>query len=416
MQVEKILLVEPDFPYFKYNHKSRKKSFSSGKRQIIPIGLLKLASYYRKKGSEIQLVRGLLPANDVKFIPSKILITSLFTYWAHIVRKTVLHYRSLFPSSHIVVGGIYATLMSDHCKKYTSCDEVFIGLHNEAEKCVPAYDLVETASNSLEYQILWTTRGCSRRCGYCGVSKLESQFTYKSSIKDEIYYKKVVFYDNNFLANPHVIRILKELAELKESKSLIWSEVQCGLDRQYILRRPYLANHLKKAGFRYPKIAWDDSFDKKDEVKSVLNSLMKAGYNARNIGVFMLYNHDLPFSELEKKRKLCFEWGVQIMDCRYRPLDNTFDQYNPYNKSDMKYYIHKKGGWKNHLVRRFRKNIRRTNICIRHRTKYYIPLKEREKITKEIKKELGMLDSTKKKIDYLRKKKIKVWNPMTSWT
>ena len=46
----------------------------------------------------------------------------------------------------------------------------------------------------------------------------------------------------------------------------------------------------------------------------------------------MLYNYNLPFKELEQKRIKLAEYGVQIMDSRYKPLNCTNDGYNPYKK------------------------------------------------------------------------------------
>ena len=56
-----VLLVEPDY-YTKYP----------------PLGLMKLASYYRSRGDKIKLIRGI--NNELNFNTDKILITSLFTY------------------------------------------------------------------------------------------------------------------------------------------------------------------------------------------------------------------------------------------------------------------------------------------------------------------------------------------------
>ena len=69
---------------------------------------------------------------------------------------------------------------------------------------------------------------------------------------------------------------------------------------------------------------------------------------------------------MEKKRQKCYEWGVQIADCRYRPLNQTYDNYSPQKKSqdNNDYYIH--SNWTDYLIRSFRKNVRRHNICIRY--------------------------------------------------
>jgi hypothetical protein len=68
----------------------------------------------------------------------------------------------------------------------------------------------------------------------------------------------------------------------------------------------------------------------------------------------------------QAKRKKCFEWGVQIADCRFRPLNQTFDNYNPKLKqqTEKDYYIH--SNWSDVLIRKFRANVRKHNICVRY--------------------------------------------------
>ena len=80
----------------------------------------------------------------------------------------------------------------------------------KAEDFEPAYDLVD-----VDYQIVHASRGCFRRCNFCGTWKIEPDVTYKKSIKDEIKKKKIVFYDNNLIANPHIKDILAEIAEFR---------------------------------------------------------------------------------------------------------------------------------------------------------------------------------------------------------
>ena len=104
-----------------------------------------------------------------------------------------------FPTAKIIGGGVYASLLPEHCKEFCGFDDVFTGIIPEAEKLTPAYDLVD-----VDYQIIHTTRGCIRNCDFCGVYKVEPTFNYKKTIKDEIIKPKIIFYDNNFLANPHI--------------------------------------------------------------------------------------------------------------------------------------------------------------------------------------------------------------------
>ena len=360
---QNILLVQPEFPI---------ASKSRWHKSFLPIGLLKLASYYRKEGHNVKLIYG---KNNLNFKPNKIMISSLFTYWSKYVWDCVKHYKQLYPNARIVVGGIYASLMPEHCKQ-SGCDEVFVGVHKEAEKCEPAYDLLKSNPHPIDYQIIHTTRGCVRRCKFCGVWKIEPKFEYKKSIKNEIRSNQLVFYDNNLLANPYIENILEEIANTKHNGGAVYCESQCGFDGR--LLTPKLARLIKKARFQYPKIAWDGPYSEHKNIKKQLNMLMDAGYSHKDISVFMLYNWDHDFCEMEKKRLKCWDWRVQISDCRYRLLDQTYDNYNPRRSQTSKdYFIHPK--WTDSEVKQFRKNVRRQNICVRMGTNKYDKSLERKK-------------------------------------
>lgn len=165
-------------------------------------------------------------------------------------------------------------------------------------------------------------------------------------------------------------------------------ESQSGFDRRILLKKPILAELLYKAGFKNPKIAWDDGLKNSESVKKSINILTDGGFKRNNIGVFMLYNYNLPFKELEQKRIKLAEYGVQIMDSRYKPLNCTNDDYNPYKKHQEpgEYYIHPK--WTDEEIRLFRKNSRRHNICIRTRSNWHSNKVERGKIDKDLVKHL----------------------------
>src|SRR5574344_857207 len=113
MQLQKwfgknVMLVEPNFPV---PPKSRNHS------NFLPIGLLKISSYLRNKSSHIELVRfdGSIESETE---PDVIFVTSLFTYWSEYVIEVVQYCKNKFPNSYIIVGGIYASLLPEHCKQY----------------------------------------------------------------------------------------------------------------------------------------------------------------------------------------------------------------------------------------------------------------------------------------------------------
>ena len=401
--IKNVLLVEPDFPI---PNKSRNHS------NFLPIGLLKIASYFRAKSIDVKLIRfeekkdedynqtklDFKKNNTNDEDPDLIFVTSIFTYWSKHVIKAVLHYKNKYPDAKIIVGGIYASLMPDHCLSHTHCDEIITGPIPEVEKCPPAYDLVD-----VDYQIIHTSRGCIRKCGFCGTYIIEPTWDCKSSIKEEILenqrrykelknksLKKIIFYDNNLLANKNIENILEELIELKKEKKITYVESQSGFDGRIFRNKPYLAKILKDAGFKNPKIAWDYGIKQAPKIKEQIDLLTNANFTAKEISIFMIYNYEPDYEEMEEKRVKCAEWGVQITDCRYRPLDATFDNYSSYkrNQTSKDYYIHEDNDWTDAKIRKFRRNIRRHNICMRHEVDYHSTILERKQIPQEKAKEL----------------------------
>lgn len=347
----KILLVEPEFPT---------PSKSKNHCNFLPIGLLKIGSYHKEKGDEIKLVRG---CRETGYNPQQILITSLFTYWSNYVHDTASYYHNLFPKAKIEIGGIYASLMQEDCKNRSPFASVHRGLYKNgaAEKVKIDYSILP---DKLDYQIVHSSRGCIRNCKFCGTWKIEPEFTSKESIKNEICSNKIIFYDNNLLANPHIESILEELSTAQHNRRVVHSESQCGIDGRLLTLK--LAKLLKEARFQNPRIAWDGSVKQFKSVHSQINLLKKAGYNPKNIFVFMVYNFEISYHEMLEKIKYCRQWGVQVADCRYRPLDQTYDNYCPQKKEQKSedYYIHPK--WTDKQIRTFRRTVREQNIVLRY--------------------------------------------------
>lgn len=378
--VERVLLLDPKFPVA---HKSRNHS------DLLPVGLLKIGAYLKNNGVETKLVRlnaGTDFSKEIKeFNPDLVMVTSVFTYWSKQVKDAVQYSKKLLGKEiPVVVGGIFASLLPKECKDYTGCDYVHEGVIPEAENIQPDYSLLGEDAEEIDYQIIHSTRGCIRQCGFCGVYTIEPEFKHINSIRNQIIRKKLVFYDNNLLANPNVEELLQELITLKKERVISSCESQSGFDGRVLKKKPHIAKLIKEANFKAPKIAWDGPFETFKARKKEIDLLVDAGYNPKDISVFMIYNHDLDYKELEKKRVYCFNWGVQVSDCRYRPLDRLDDGYNPAKHSGQtndEYHINP--NWTDDEVRTFRRNVRRHNICIRHDMKYHSNKAERKKISKE---------------------------------
>ena len=365
---QNILLVQPKFPI---------PSKSLNHKDFLPIPLLKIASYHKTLNNTLHLIHGKV---NVDFEPDLIYITSLFTYWQQEFWDTANYYRTLFVDTPINVGGIYVSLFFENSEFQKKCAELNVnaikGTVEDFEKSAPDYGLID-----VDYQIIHASRGCKRHCPFCGVWKIEPDFIPKESIKDEIVKNKLVFYDNNLLANPFIEEILKELVDLKVNGRNVYSESQSGFDGRLLTLK--IAKLLKKAKFIIPRIAWDGPYKDWKKIKKQINVLCKAGYKSKEISIFMIYNSDYSFEEMESKRKKCFEFGVQIADCRNRPLTQEFDNYNGnIEQTPNDYYINKEKSWTDIKVKQFRKNVRRQNICIRNNHKFHSSKLERKRIPK----------------------------------
>lgn len=351
-----ILLVQPNYPIA---HKTRYN------KEYYPLALLKIASYLKTKNIKSDIV--ICGAGDyhLKKEYDMIFITSLFTYHSKSVKKAVQCFKHKYLNTPIILGGVYATLLPEHAKKYTGAHYIYTGIIPEAEISI---DQSLELYKHVDFQILHTSRGCIRQCNFCGSHKIEPNFIYKKTIKKEINKEKILFYDNNLLANPYIKDILLELKELKKQKKIKYVENQSGFDGR--LLTPEIAQLLKEAGFKNPKIAWDHHYKDYPKIKKQLDMLTNAGFKPKTIGVFMVYNYNIPYEEMEKKRAYVHNYGSLIIDCRYRPLTQTYDNYNSWKKqTDKDYYIHPL--WTDKKIKQFRKNVRQSNVCITFDKKYF---------------------------------------------
>lgn len=242
---------------------------------------------------------------------------------------TIKYYRDLFPKIKIYLGGIYATLHSDRdyfknlLKKYKV--KCHVGLHKNAEHSYPDYSLL---SSKINHHVTHAMRGCIRKCSFCGAWKLEPKRYDKTP--DELLKElsiigknRVIFFDNNFLANKHIKEILKDLSELRIKGTKMVYESQSGFDGRLLEKDPVLSEMLKKANFQNIRFAWDNAVSEYSSIKRQLSYLTNAGYKAEDISVFVIYNFNISYEDMLKK----LEWGVQIADCRYRPLDSIDDNF-----------------------------------------------------------------------------------------
>lgn len=290
-----VLLVEPQ----------RSKKYHT---QYPPLGLLKLATYHHERKDQVKLVTG---ASRDGFDPDIIYITSLFTYAWEPVHEIIKHYTNTYKKVPVRVGGIYASLCQNHLRDtFGDRIEVWEGLIPEIEDLLPAYWLIPNWDTS----IIFSTRGCIRKCPFCSVSQLEPKFETKKTIKHLIYpgHKKVIFWDNNILASPYWRDIFSELGELQ-----LEVDFNQGLDARLLTEE--VATNLSRLKVPIVRLAYDSPSIRED-LKRAIDLLKSLGFDKRRITVYCLYNYnDSPDDFLTRIRDL-IDWGVVSYPMRYQSL------------------------------------------------------------------------------------------------
>jgi len=283
---------------------------------------MKLASYHRSRGQKVKLVRG---KQDIyNFNPDKIEITSLFSYAWKPVHEAIEYYHNLFPNAKIRIGGIYASLMPERIKSFYPFVDVHIGLFEEADKYLPAYDILKDVNKWKNWNstILFTSRWCLRKCPFCMVPKIEGKIrTVIGNIEEQVFpdHKELILWDNNFFAAPEWKRVTLELKETGLS-----IDFNQGLDARLI--NDEKANILAELRIQSIRMAYDIPSEKESLIKAV-DMLHNYGINKRKIFIYCLYNFyddegrigDTP-EDFFERIKFISDLGCVSYPMRYEPL------------------------------------------------------------------------------------------------
>ncbi len=237
MANKNILLIEPGY-----------------KNKYPPLGLMKIAQYHGPRGQRdrVRFVKGedrtvLSQAWD------RIYITTLFSFEYDKIAQTIdfAIQAANGQTDKVFVGGIAASLMHDRFLRERRWQGVrFIkGLLSDApavslqldefseelyaddtrgrpiEDLIPDYDILTQVSYQYPVRdayFAYTSRGCIRKCHFCGVPKLEGGQRDTESLTDlvrtiEKYYgekKDLILMDNNVVASPRFKEIIAEIRDL----------------------------------------------------------------------------------------------------------------------------------------------------------------------------------------------------------
>jgi radical SAM superfamily enzyme YgiQ (UPF0313 family) len=293
--------------------------------------------------------------------PDAVLVTSGMTYWYPGVFETIRLTRKEFPRAPIILGGIYASLCTEHARKYSGADVVIPGADvcriipaiiqlagmppskssawipaNLDELPYPAYHLLSKNA----YVCLRTSRSCPFSCNYCASSLLHPHFEQQqpNRVITEIDHfhrrlriRNFAFYDDALLVNAeqHLHPILDGIIERSIKANF---HTPNALHAKYITQE--LARKLYRAGFKTIRLGLEtanpsrqnDSGGKVNntELKTAVANLRQAGYKQTEIGVYILMGlPEEPLEEILNSVAFVLACGAKPVLTEYSPLPGT---------------------------------------------------------------------------------------------
>ena len=356
MANKNILLVEPGY-----------------RNKYPPLGLMKIAQYHGPRGTKdnVQFVKGENPsAYEVAW--DRIYITTLFSFeWNRTARSIDYALDLVGGQAHrVFVGGIAVSLMHEKFSSESRWRGVrFIkGLLGEApaislrldpfeeelyadditgkpiEDLIPDYSILDQID--YEYPVTdayftYASRGCIRKCAFCGVPKLEGTQRDTNSLTEIVegickYHgekRNLILMDNNVVASGNFKDIISEIIDLGFERGSTLKrghynlqrrvDFNQGVDARILCKDPVYLQLLSRIALKPLRIAFDHLGMKKSYAQAIRFSA-EAGIN--DLSNYMLYNfHDTPSDLFERMRlnvTLNEELGIRIFSfpMRYQPV------------------------------------------------------------------------------------------------
>ncbi len=375
---KRVLLIEPGY-----------------RNKYPPLGLMKLASYHRDRGDEVQFaklgfgnVEGTLPLLDTPW--DRVYVTTLFSFeWKRtsVAIDQAIRYAGGQPE-RVFVGGIAASLMHSEFTTVPRWAGVrFIqglldgpparSLQLSEQDCEFGSDDIEGApidERTPDYSILghidyeypvrdayfgYASRGCVRKCSFCGVPKLEGAQKEMPPLArlvegvDAVHgpRKDLVLMDNNITASSRYQEVIAEIRDLGFQAGATFArfgekprkrrvDFNQGVDARILSKSSMFLREMATICISPLRIAFDHIGVRKPYEASVR---MAADYGLRSLSNYMLYNFmDSPkdlYLRMRLNIELNQELGIRIWSfpMRYQPV--TLKDRSHVGKKWNRYYL-----------------------------------------------------------------------------
>ena len=357
MTPKNVLLIEPGYP-----------------NKYPPLGLMKLAAYHGSHGRKdsVTFVKGETPSvMDTAW--DRVYVTTLFSFeWKRTSDAIDFAIRAARgQQERVFVGGIAASLMHDEFLReprwagvrfikglldgppasalQLSAEEFEFGADDLAgtpiEELVPDYSILGQVGYHYpvnDAYFGYASRGCVRKCSFCGVPALEGDqrempplFELVNGIRERHGEKKdLVLMDNNITASVRYREVIAEIEALgfehgatlqRDGKPAVKRRVDFnqGVDARILAKSPMYLKEMSKICISPLRIAFDHMGVRKPYEKSVH---MAADNRITSLSNYMLYNFmDTPEDLYERMLvniHLNEERGIRIWSfpMRYQPV------------------------------------------------------------------------------------------------
>ncbi len=351
------------------------------KNKYPPLGLMKLSTYHGPYGKRdhVRFIKGDDDKSVFDTAWDRIYITTLFSFEFEKIKQAI-DFAVRIANGHtdkIFVGGIAASLMPEQFTGVSrwagirfikgllsaapavalNLDRFSEELYSDDTDGTPIEDLVPDYSilDQIKYSYPVTdayfgyaSRGCIRKCSFCGVPKLEGQQRDTKGIAALVRAiearhgekKDLILMDNNVVASPRFREIISEIrdvgfgagAKLTRGRVPVQRRVDFnqGVDARILAKDPAYLRELSTICLKPLRIAFDHLGLKQPYQQAVRHAHT---YGLVSMSNYMLYNfHDDPQDLFERMRfnvHLNEELNVRIWSfpMRYQPTDRPDRTY-----------------------------------------------------------------------------------------
>ena len=374
MAKKNILLIEPGYP-----------------NKYPPLGLMKIAAYHGPvgRGDNVCFVKGEMP-EVLANVWDRVYVTTLFSFeWKRTSAAIDFALRAVRgQAERVFVGGIAATLMFDEFVREPRWAGVRFakGLLDRApalslqlsaedgdfgsedfrgtpiEELVPDYSILQ--HTPYRYPVRdayfgYASRGCVRKCSFCGVPKLEGPqrevppiTSLVSGVDKQFGPKKdLILMDNNVVASARYTEVVAEIRDLGFQRGAVFErqaspsvkrrvDFNQGVDARILVKTPMYLREMARICIDPLRIAFDHVGMRRVYERSVQ---MAADHGLTSLSNYMLYNFmDTPGDLYERMRiniELNERLGVRIWSFPMRYLPVTMKDRSHVGKNWNRYYL-----------------------------------------------------------------------------